>query len=134
MHTQDVNKRKETSAHCGSRVLTPREVAQQSDVVFMCVGNDNDVRSVVFGDGGVLAGLKSGSVLVDHTTASATLARELADACAAVKSLGPSDPAGFLEAFWFLNQSWRAPPQLRRTQRGSISQYAIEQKDVGSTG
>ena len=50
----------------------------------MCVGNDNDVRSVVFGDDGVLAGLKAGSVLVDHTTASATIARELADACAAI--------------------------------------------------
>ena len=77
--------------HGGSRVLTPREVAQQSDIVFMCVGNDNDVRSVVFGEDGVLAGLKSGSVLVDHTTASATLARELADACAAVGS-------GFVDA------------------------------------
>ena len=77
--------------HGGSRALTPREVAQQSDVVFMCVGNDNDVRSVVFGDDGVLAGLKSGSVLVDHTTASATLARELADACAAAG-------AGFVDA------------------------------------
>jgi len=77
--------------HGGSRVLTPFEVAQQSDIVFMCVGNDNDVRSVVFGDEGVLAGLKSGSVLVDHTTASATLARELADACAAVG-------AGFVDA------------------------------------
>ena len=70
--------------HGGSRALTPREVAQQSDIVFMCVGNDNDVRSVVFGDDGVLAGLKAGSVLVDHTTASATLASELADACAAI--------------------------------------------------
>ena len=77
--------------HGGSRALTPREVAQQSDIVFMCVGNDNDVRSVVFGDDGVLAGLKSGSVLVDHTTASATLARELADASAAVG-------AGFVDA------------------------------------
>ena len=77
--------------HGGSRVSTPREVAQQSDIVFMCVGNDNDVRSVVFGDDGVLAGLKSGAVLVDHTTASATLARELADVCAAVG-------AGFVDA------------------------------------
>ena len=77
--------------HGGSLALTPREVAQQSDIVFMCVGNDNDVRSVVFGDDGVLAGLKSGSVLVDHTTASATLARELADACAEIG-------AGFVDA------------------------------------
>ncbi len=77
--------------HGGSRALTAREVARQSDIVFMCVGNDNDVRSVVFGDDGVLAGLKTGSVLVDHTTASATLARELADACTAAG-------AGFVDA------------------------------------
>lgn len=72
------------SEHGGSRALAPREVAQHSDIVFMCVGNDSDVRSVVFGDDGVLAGMKQGSVLVDHTTASATLARELADACVAI--------------------------------------------------
>ena len=70
------------AAHGGSRRLTPREVAESSDVVMMCVGNDNDVRSVVFGDDGILAGLKSGGVLVDHTTASAVVARELASACA----------------------------------------------------
>ena len=70
------------AAHGGSRRATPREVAEASDVVFMCVGNDNDVRSVVFGDDGILAGLKSGGVLVDHTTASAVVARELAAACA----------------------------------------------------
>lgn len=68
--------------HGGARVLTPREVAQSSDVVLMCVGNDDDVRSVVFGLDGILAGLKTGGILVDHTTASATIAREIADACA----------------------------------------------------
>jgi 3-hydroxyisobutyrate dehydrogenase-like beta-hydroxyacid dehydrogenase len=68
--------------HGGTRALTPREVAQASDVVLMCVGNDGDVRSVVFGADGILAGLKSGGILVDHTTASATIAREIADACA----------------------------------------------------
>jgi 3-hydroxyisobutyrate dehydrogenase-like beta-hydroxyacid dehydrogenase len=68
--------------HGGARVLTPREVAQSSDVVLMCVGNDDDVRSVVFGADGILAGLKTGGILVDHTTASATIAREIADACA----------------------------------------------------
>jgi 3-hydroxyisobutyrate dehydrogenase-like beta-hydroxyacid dehydrogenase len=66
----------------GARALTPREVAQASDVVLMCVGNDDDVRSVVFGADGILAGLKTGGILVDHTTASATIAREIADACA----------------------------------------------------
>jgi len=68
--------------HGGARALTPREVAQSSDVVLMCVGNDDDVRSVVFGADGILAGLKTGGILVDHTTASATIAREIADACA----------------------------------------------------
>jgi 3-hydroxyisobutyrate dehydrogenase-like beta-hydroxyacid dehydrogenase len=68
--------------HGGSFALTPREVAEQSDVVFMCVGNDDDVRSVVYGADGVLAGMCKGKTLVDHTTASATLARELSVACA----------------------------------------------------
>ncbi len=68
--------------HGGSSALTPREVATASDIVLMCVGNDDDVRSVVFGADGILAGLKAGGILVDHTTASATIAREIADACA----------------------------------------------------
>ena len=71
------------AAHGGFRALTPREVAEASDVVFMCVGNDDDVRSVVLGDDGILSGLKSGGVLVDHTTASAVVAREVGAACAA---------------------------------------------------
>lgn len=71
-------------ANGGSRALTPKAVAEVSDIVFICVGNDNDVRSVVFGDDGVLAGMRKGAVLVDHTTASATLARELSTACAGV--------------------------------------------------
>ena len=53
----------------------------------VCVGNDDDVRSVVLGADGVLAGLKTGTVLVDHTTASATLARELSALCA-TKQIG----------------------------------------------
>ncbi len=68
--------------HGGSSAPTPREAASGAEYVFMCVGNDDDVRSVVFGDDGVLAGMTNGSVLVDHTTASADLARELAAACA----------------------------------------------------
>ncbi len=57
---------------------TPREAAEGADFVFMCVGNDDDLRSVVFGDDGALAGCKPGAVLVDHTTASADVAREIA--------------------------------------------------------
>jgi 3-hydroxyisobutyrate dehydrogenase-like beta-hydroxyacid dehydrogenase len=62
----------------GSFALTPREAAEGADFVFMCVGNDDDLRSVVYGDDGVLAGCKPGSILVDHTTASANVAREIA--------------------------------------------------------
>ena len=67
----------------GSSAATPREVAERSDVVMVCVGNDNDVRGVVLGPDGVLAGLAKGGVLVDHTTTSADLARELGAAAAA---------------------------------------------------
>jgi 3-hydroxyisobutyrate dehydrogenase-like beta-hydroxyacid dehydrogenase len=61
---------------------TPGEAAEEADVVMMCVGNDDDVREVVLGTHGVLATMREGSVLVDHTTASAELARELSVACA----------------------------------------------------
>jgi 3-hydroxyisobutyrate dehydrogenase/2-hydroxy-3-oxopropionate reductase len=61
----------------GRQAPTPREAARDCDFVMMCVGNDDDVRSVVYGDNGALAGMKSGSILVDHTTASAIIAREV---------------------------------------------------------
>ncbi|KYN90239.1 2-hydroxy-3-oxopropionate reductase [Vibrio cidicii] len=67
--------------HQGQAFETPCEAALGCDVVFVCVGNDDDVRSVVYGENGVLAGLKAGATLVDHTTTSAELAIELADAC-----------------------------------------------------
>jgi 3-hydroxyisobutyrate dehydrogenase-like beta-hydroxyacid dehydrogenase len=63
----------------GSHGLTPREAAEGADFVFMCVGNDDDLRSVVYGDDGVLAGCKADAILVDHTTASADVAREIAE-------------------------------------------------------
>ena len=61
----------------GKSAATPKEAAQDKDFVLMCVGNDNDVRSVVYGDNGVLAGIQKDAILVDHTTASATVAREV---------------------------------------------------------
>ena len=70
----------------GAAATTPREAAADADVVFVCVGNDDDVRSVVFGEDGAFAGMKPGAVLVDNTTASAELAREL-DAAAREKGL-----------------------------------------------
>ena len=71
-----------TSASHG---LTPKLAAVGADVVFCCVGNDADLRSVVLGEQGALAGMKLGAVFVDHTTASADVAREL---YAAAKALG----------------------------------------------
>jgi 3-hydroxyisobutyrate dehydrogenase len=68
--------------HGGSSAATPREAAANAEIVMVCVGNDDDVRSVIYGDDGVLAGIAKGGIVVDHTTASATLARELAKACA----------------------------------------------------
>lgn len=61
----------------GRSAATPKEAAGGCDFVMMCVGNDDDVRSVAYGDSGALAGLEKGSILMDHTTASAMLAREL---------------------------------------------------------
>ena len=66
---------------------TPAEAAAGADIVFMCVGNDDDVRAVAYGDDGVLQAMSSGAILVDHTTASQGLAVELAEACSA-KDIG----------------------------------------------
>ena len=71
------------AANQGLAAPTPAEAADGAEFVMVCVGNDDDVREVVLGPQGVLGSMAPGSVLIDHTTASATLARELADACAA---------------------------------------------------
>ena len=63
--------------HGGRMAQTPREAAEGTEITFACVGNDDDLRSVVLGEDGVFAGLGAGSVFVDHTTASADVAREL---------------------------------------------------------
>ena len=77
--------------HRGRVAESPADAARDADFVFTCVGNDDDVRAVTLGAGGALAGMAKGAVLVDHTTASAGLARELAGA--AEKS-----GCGFLDA------------------------------------
>ena len=96
-HTMHVYNRTSSKAdrwvgeHGGTAFKTPVEATQGANFVFMCVGNDDDVRSVSFGDGGVLSGMESDSVLIDHTTVSAELATELA--------AGASDRGvGFLDA------------------------------------
>ncbi len=66
----------------GETAPTPAQAARECDIVMLCVGNDRDVREVVLGADGALAAMKPGAILIDHTTASVTLARELADAAA----------------------------------------------------
>ena len=68
----------------GRRAVSPAEAAQGAHCVMLCVGNDEDVRSLIYGADGVLAALAPGSLLIDHTTTSAKLAEELAAACAKV--------------------------------------------------
>ncbi|RUO73821.1 NAD(P)-dependent oxidoreductase [Pseudidiomarina sediminum] len=63
----------------GNAAKTPREAVAGADVVMVCVGNDDDVRSVFYGDDGLLASLAENTVVIDHTTASAELARELSE-------------------------------------------------------
>ena len=75
------------AAHGGKTAPTPREAARGAEFVMCCVGNDDDLRSVVMGEDGALAGMDPGSVFVDHTTASANIAREL-HTVAAVGSVG----------------------------------------------
>ncbi len=66
----------------GDMAPTPGQAARECDVVLVCVGNDDDVRQVVLGEDGVLSAMKEGAILIDHTTASAELARELYAAAA----------------------------------------------------
>ena len=75
------------AAHGGASAATPAAAARGADIVLMCVGNDDDVRAVAAGDNGALAGMNAGAILVDHTTASATVAREI-HAAAQEKGVG----------------------------------------------
>lgn len=61
----------------GRRAATPAEAAAASEITFCCVGNDDDVRAVILADGGVLDASRAGGIIVDHTTASAAIAREI---------------------------------------------------------
>ena len=66
------------AAHGGGFAATPRDAVAGADFVMSCVGNDDDLRAVVLGEDGALAGMSSGAIYVDHTTVSATVTRELA--------------------------------------------------------
>ncbi len=80
-----------TQAYGGTLAATPAEAAREAEFVFTCVGNDDDLLEVTRGEGGVLRGMQSGSVLVDHTTASADVARTL-------DKLTQEQGVGFLDA------------------------------------
>jgi 3-hydroxyisobutyrate dehydrogenase-like beta-hydroxyacid dehydrogenase len=80
-----------TQKHAGRSAPTPAQAAAGAALVFVCVGNDDDLRSVVYGDDGALAGMQAGAILVDHTTASAEVAREIGERA---RGLG----IGFLDA------------------------------------
>ncbi len=61
----------------GKKADTPKDAAKDSDYIFTCVGNDNDLREVTFGENGIFKSIKKGAVYIDNTTASATIAREI---------------------------------------------------------
>ena len=78
VYNRSAKKAQEWAAkHGGGTGATPAEAAKGADIVLVCVGNDDDLRSVIYGDNGALAGMASGTILVDHTTASAEVAREI---------------------------------------------------------
>lgn len=77
--------------HGGRLALTPAEAAQEAEFVFLCVGNDDDLRAVTLSEEGVFRGMAPSSILVDHTTASAEVAREL-------YQVAKSKGIGFLDA------------------------------------
>ena len=79
------------SQHGGVAAKTPKEAASGQDIVFACVGNDDDVRAVTIGQDGAFQAISKGAVFVDHTTASADVARELNEKA---KALG----LGFVDA------------------------------------
>lgn len=101
----------------GVACQTPAEAAENCDTVFLCVGNDDDVRAVVYGNDGVLAGMRAGAVLVDHTTVSAELARELNVAC-------QNQGVGFLDAPVSGGQAGAENGQLTIMVGGDVATFA----------
>lgn len=103
-------------AYGGMRAQTPAMAAEDADLVMTCVGNDDDIRAVVAGPDGALSGMKAGAVLVDHTTASGEVARELA-------GLARSKDLGFVDAPVSGGQQGAEKGQLTIMCGGSQSDY-----------
>lgn len=100
----------------GKLAETPAQAARNADIVFTCVGNDDDVRSVVLGENGAFSTMQAGAVLVDHTTASAKLAREL-------EALAGSRRLGFLDAPVSGGQAGAENGKLTVMVGGSVSAF-----------
>ena len=124
--------------HGGASAPTPREAAAGRDFVLACVGNDDDLRSVALGPDGAFAGMKPGAIFVDHTTASANVARELS---AEASRLG----LGFLDAPVSGGQAGaengaahhhvrRRGERLRPRRSRSLSAYAKSCRRMGEAG
>lgn len=103
--------------HKGKTAATPADAAKGAEIVCACVGNDNDLRSVVYGESGALAGMAKGTIFVDHTTASADVAREI-DAEARKRGLG------FLDAPVSGGQTGAENGQLTIMVGGDAATYA----------
>lgn len=101
----------------GQKSETPAEAARNAEIVFCCVGNDDDVRSVFLGDDGILAGIADGGVVVDHTTASAVVAREVAH-------VASGKDVGFLDAPLSGGQAGAENGQLTIMVGGDEADYA----------
>ncbi len=103
--------------HSGTVAATPAQAAQGADFVLACVGNDDDLRSVCLGDSGAFAGMKAGSVFIDHTTVSDTVTRELA-------GLAQARGIGFVDAPVSGGQAGAQNGQLSIMCGGTEGEYA----------
>jgi 3-hydroxyisobutyrate dehydrogenase-like beta-hydroxyacid dehydrogenase len=100
----------------GAVASTPADAAAGAEIVFTCVGNDDDVRAVILGEDGVLSAMAAGSVIVDHTTASASIAKEIYDTAQAKN-------VGFIDAPLSGGQAGAESGQLTIMAGGDADQY-----------
>ena len=108
----------------GSFKETPAEAAAGAEIVLMCVGNDDDVRDVANGPKGAFAGMKKGAILVDHTTASAEVARE-------VYNTAKSKGLQFLDAPVSGGQAGAQNGKLTVMVGGDLEPFKVAEPEIG---